>query len=219
MENDLRSSAKALNDKVQQQEEARESADRKAQEAEQRRFYLLMRGMVQARKSLREMQALDMGDRFQFAIQMEEKNGWPSLTLKLQDVEALDADFPALKISAVEILDKGEIRVTTHEQGAPPLRIEILHELDVATLNKTLKEKIKAYLDFAGDIIEDVLTKGVSPYQHGPKVGPTSDLGNEQVISTMSGEDLFAEEDGSSADILESMSSVEDIEALPGLEK
>ena len=212
-ENDLLSSARALNSRVKQKEQEQATAEREAQEAVQKRYLLLMSAMVRVRRALREMQALELGERFFFNIHFEEVEGWPQLALQLEDSETPDAEFPAVMVAASVKEDQGVVDIRGHNL-TDVQQIDLRHELDVETVSKSLKDTVKTYLDFAGDVIEDVLSNGASPYTYGPKAKNASSQADGGDMLT---EDLFVEDHN--ANVLETHSTIEDVEALPSFDK
>ena len=209
-ENDLLSTAKALNSRVKQQEQERAEAEREARDTEFRRYWLVMSSMVRVRKAMREMHALDLGERFFFAVEHEEADGWPILSLQLQDSDTPDAIFPRVRVVASIKDQQGIVEIFGYELSDVQ-NIDILHELDVAKVASTLKKFVKHYLDFAGDVIEDILSNGASPYAHGPKAPATTSKVSKPEFDSLN-EDLFVEDHGS--EFMETVSPEEEVEAI-----
>lgn len=214
---DLSSTAKAFNTRIARKKREQEEADGQKEKVARARHGLMIKGLVSIRKSLRELTRINLGERFHFSYFADDHNGWPRLIVRLVDTELPTTEYPELCVTAHDRQEAGAIEII-YDGTRKPERISLAREGDFRRFPVLLRKCVRTYLDLVGDIVleaerdpgrEDdkfIESKALDEFKEG---------GDGRPQDMLSG-DLF-EEDFGGGNFLESLPSLDDVEALPSL--
>ena len=211
---DLTATTNAFNTRIQRKKKEQEKALTEAEKSTRIRQLLMLKTLVSIRKSLRDVTRIDLGERFHFTLVADDIAGWARLTVKLCDALLPDAEYPFLRVTAHDRQARGCIEIE-YDPAAAVESVSVVAESELKRLPTALKKCVRGFLDLMGDIVleaerkaeelsmdDGLASRAVVPEQHEAR----SDISLT--------EDLF-EEQGFGEDILETLPSLQNIEALP----
>lgn len=211
---DILATAAAFNTRIQRRKKEQELALTAADHATRLRHTLMIKALVNIRKSLREVTRIDLGERFHFALGMDDAGGWPRITVRLNDALLPQADYPHLRVTAHDRQARAQIEIDYDAEQATEV-LSLSSETELKRLPTILKKCVRSFLDLMGDIVLEAERTG--------EMGDTDaelesreiddDLRVSSTGSLGISHDLF-EEEAYPEDILETLPSLEQIETL-----
>jgi hypothetical protein len=152
LQTDLSTTARAFNTRIQRKKKEQEEEGEQAEKVAKARHLLMLRALMNLRKSLRDLIRVDLGERFRLTLAADDWLGWPRLTIKLQDKLATEKEYSPFVVTAHDRYDAGTIEIAYCE-GFPPERISLARDFDLKRLPNLLRKCVRTYLDYVGDIV------------------------------------------------------------------
>lgn len=214
--------AKAFNTRIQRLKKEQEEAQGIATRQTRARHTQMFNALVSIRKSLRDITRIDLGERFSFQLVADDWFGWPRIVVKLLDHEQGGEEYPQLTVSAHDRKAAGTIEIL-YDSQQPTEKIVVEAESDLKRLPAVLRKCVRSYLDIVGDIVlqaeqrvgmvaqdseDDLQTRNISGFENR----------KEEDSQAALSDDLYEEEFGPQG-FLETLPSLDDVEALPELVK
>lgn len=179
------------------------------------RHSILLEALMSIRRSLSELLKIDLGDRFSFSLEVDDWQGWPRLAIRLIDSIFPDAEYPAFTVHARDRNGRGVLEISA---GNPEKaeRLTIAQEPDLAAVPLVLKKCVRSYLDLIAEIILKSEKDNHKEIQREEKLLKQKDLTEfeEKKQSPALSGDLY-EDDIFDTAVLESLPSLQELEALP----
>lgn len=148
---------------------------------------MLLEAMTAVRKALQQTSRIQLGDRFSFALSVDDLDGWPRVTLKLIDLLAPKSTRYAFSVSVLDRNHQGIVEMSA--KGSPILnRIPVAEKNDLERVALSFKKSIRGFLDNVAAYVlnperpEDLLEQESKPIE--------IDLLDQKLQK----EDLFSEE-------------------------
>ncbi len=216
---DLSTTAKAFNKKIQIKKKAQEIESEQAEKNARARHTLMLRAMMNIRKSLRDLIRIDLGERFHLYLTNDDFLGWPRLTIKLVDSSASEREYLPLVVTAHDRYDSAVVEIAYSEIDSPE-KISLVKNVDLQRLPNLLRKCVRAYLDYVGDIV----IKSAKGTQH-------LQLSAEKYLSKKTIDEFFETASSASSsplnadifsedyqeDFLETLPHLQEVELLPEL--
>ncbi|MCB0319230.1 MAG: hypothetical protein KDD56_10785 [Bdellovibrionales bacterium] len=140
--------ANKLQRKLSNKQELLEEIERKKQYCGQ----LLLQAMSAIRKALQETSKINLGARFEFLLDVEDRDGWPKLSLVLHDTEYPDEKDHVFFASA--IAREENYFVLFHTGSEKNLgRVDIKEDSDLELVPRVLKNAVRTFLDTTADYV------------------------------------------------------------------
>lgn len=149
---DLSATVGAFAARMQRRKREQEELNSVADQASRVRQQLLMKSMVKIRRSLEEVERIDLGDRYFLELQKDDLHGWPRFTLRFLDKTLEQHDLPFLRVVAHDRQGRGAIEIT-YLPSEPMEQLSLARDADVARLPTALKMCVRAYLDLIGEMV------------------------------------------------------------------
>ena len=171
-----------------QQERAEE-----AERSKQLRGQLLLQAMSGVRKALQETSKINLGDRFEFVLDVEDRDGWPRITLELFDSEYPEEKDVAFMATA-KVLDVQHYIVFHTRSERSYGRVDIEDEEDLDLVPKLLKKAVRKFLDITAELV-------LNPKQKEQVFAPPELLEADEEIkkraqdAQLLSEDVFSDQD------------------------
>lgn len=210
---DILATAAAFNTRIQRRKREQERALTAAEQAARVRHALMVKALVSIRKSLREVTRIDLGERFHFALSMDDWGGWPRITVRLNDALLPQADYPHLRVTAHDRQARAQIEVE-YDAEQPTEVLSLTSEAELKRLPATLKKCVRSFLDMMGDIVLEAERTGDTSADEA-EIQSSSIDADVLAAQTSLGvtHDLF-EEESYEENFLETLPQLEQIEAL-----
>lgn len=146
------------------QRRKKEHAEQKdaEQQESQDRHRRMLQILANIRRSLVDVARINLGERFSFKLKVDDWEGWPRLTICLEDTQDANAELPVLQVTASDRQSKGivQIYVGTSERA---VRVSLLDPSSLTKLPSLLRQCAREYLD---DIAELILAIEHAPEDH-----------------------------------------------------
>ncbi len=211
---DLSATTNAFNTRIQRKKKEQEKALTEAEKGTRVRQLLMLKTLVSIRKSLRDVTRIDLGERFHFTLVADDIAGWARLTVKLCDALLPDAEYPFLRVSAHDRQSRGCVEIE-YDPSAAVESISVISESELKRLPTALKKCVRVFLDLMGDIVLEAERKAEEMSMDDGLASRSVMPEPQETRSDISlTEDLF-EEQGFGEDILETLPSLQNIDALP----
>ncbi len=209
---DIRKTTQIFNTKIQQKKREQEKKLDEADKLNRLRQSYITQSMVGMRKSLREVTRLDLGRRFSFVVTTDDWQGWPRVTLSIQDVAQDEAPFPHFQIVGGYRAGKAQIDIDLGD-AENIMTFTLTSEGDLKKLSASFNKSVRSYLDMIGDVILQAERAPIEkPLEH------TADSEEENTFAAdLLGlsEDIF-EEYPQDDNLFEALPNIESLDALPG---
>lgn len=213
---DLSATMQAFHTRIQRKKREQEKVLSEADRIARQRHALMLKALMNIRKSLREVTRIELGDRFCFALVVDDWQGWPRLTLRLHDVLMPQGDYPFLRVTGHDRQQRGAIEIE-YDPSQPAETLSLMLENDIKRLPNALKRCVRSFLDLTGDIMleaerreDEVTSEGAlqSTHTEGFYGDQPKDAG--PALS----DDLYAD-DMPRDDLFESLPNLERVDQLP----
>jgi hypothetical protein len=221
LQTDLSTTARAFNTRIQRKKKEQEEESEQAEKIARARHLLMLRALMNLRKSLRDLIRVDLGERFRLTLSADDWLGWPRLTIKLQDKLATEKEYFPFVVTAHDRYDAGTIEIA-YCDGFPPERISLARDFDLKRLPNLLRKCVRTYLDYVGDIVlrsERKQTQALAARDDSLEKKSIDEFveGNAQVKKEQPQltADLFTE--SYQDDIFDKLPELDQVEALPDL--
>ncbi len=214
-ETDLSSTAQAFSSRMQRKIKEQEKALSIAEEETKTRHHTMLKALMGIRRSLTDVTRIDLGERFKFMLQADDWNGWPRLTIRLQDKIIAGSNYPIFQVTAHDRKSRGIIELIYNQSDSPEI-VSFAHNNDLKRLAMILKKCVRSYLDLIGEIVLNADNDSDEHYDNIesslPEEQTTTHNSNEAQLSG----DLF--EESFDQNVLESLPEIDDLESLPELD-
>ena len=218
LKTDLSTTARAFNTRIQRKKKLQEEALGEAERAARLRHTIMLKALVNIRKSLKEVIRIDLGDRFHFIFNADDWNGWPRLSVRLVDQNSPLTEYQLFSVTAHDRNDAGTIELA-YDEELPLEKLSLAKESDLQRLPKALKKCVRTYLDRVGDIVLAAETaQDDAPgddYIEKKDISDFAEKEHHQKKSAISAN--FFEEDYTNKDFLDMLPSLDEVESLPEL--
>ena len=200
------------------QKEQQEAQDIASQEAYQRHA-LMLHSMMHLRSSLRDLEEIDLGDRFFLKLSGDDWLGWPRIQVSLKDIQHPEKDYPEFSVLSHDRNSSGTIEIHYHPNEQPE-KLLLQDKKSSEKLPNVLRKCVRTFLDHIGEIV-------LQQEHQGNDVDDTDNYIAEKSIDHFEEEShdlleidnsaLFEEE--RELDMFETLPSIEDddIDTLPDL--
>lgn len=148
----LAGTAQAFTHRIQRKKQEKEQTNLLAEEAAKARHNVLLKSLLNIRRSLTDMTRIDLGERFSFSLKADDWGGWPRLTVSLHDNVMRAAHYPALQVTAHDRQDLAMVEVKFDTNLAPE-QLSLAEESNVTKMPLVLKKCVRSYLDLIGEMI------------------------------------------------------------------
>lgn len=211
---DLSGTALAFKNRIDRKKREQEKILSKAEEITRARHALMLRALMNIKRSLTDVTRIDLGDRFSFQLIADDWNGWPRLGIRLHDDVQPVAEYPSLQVSAHDRHARGTVEILYDPKQAPEC-LSLSIAADLQRLPTVLKKCVRTYLDVVGDIVVH-LENSDEPYEEGHIESKTLQETREEVSEPREelSDDLF-EDDSFKEDLLEALPTLSEIASLP----
>ena len=211
---DLSGTALAFKNRIDRKKREQEKILSKSEEITRARHALMLRALMNIKRSLTDVTRIDMGDRFSFQLVADDWNGWPRLGIRLHDDVIPGAEYPSLQVSAHDRHARGTIEIFFDPKQAPEC-LSLSIAADLQRFPTALKKCVRTYLDVIGDIVVR-LENSDEPYEDGHIESKTLHEAQEDVNEPRQdlSDDLF-EDESFKEDLLEALPTLSEISALP----
>jgi hypothetical protein len=175
------------------EQEAKQTESKKADES---RRTLLLQAMTTVRKALAATARISMGDRFSFALEVGDWEGWPRVDLLLIDALAPGRSEHALIITAYDRKGTGTIQMSLRN-GEALARLHVDDPAELEKLPLLLKKTVREFLDIVAEYVlnpkspEELLEVQSKPLDHA-LLDDSGEVSGE--LDRLSKEDLFGQE-------------------------
>lgn len=175
------------------EQEAKQSESKKANES---RRTLMLQAMTTVRKALSATARISMGDRFSFAIEVGDWEGWPRVDLNLVDSLAPERCEHALIITAYDRKGAGTIQLNLRS-GEVLARLHVDDPIELEKLPLILKKTVREFLDIVAEYVlnpksaEDLVEVQSKPINHAIF---DTDEQSDPTQNELGTEDLFGQE-------------------------
>ena len=210
---DLTATTLAFNTRIQRKKKEQEKALTEAEKSTRVRQLAMLKTLVSIRKSLRDVTRIDLGERFHFMLVADDVAGWARLTVKLCDALIPEAEYPFLRVTAHDRQSRGCVEIE-YDPSLPAESISVISESEIKRLPAALKKCVRVFLDLMGDIVLEAGRKAEETMDDGLASRAIVPQQSERSSAISLTEDLY-EEQGFGEDILETLPSLQNIEALP----
>lgn len=147
----LGSTTQAFSARFQQQRKLlRETSDQAELDTKQRQS-LIMRTITAARRSLMDVVKIDMGDRFEFILDVDDWNGWPRVTIYVVDIEEPYQKGPKFLISAHERKLSATVEISPGNK--PTIAVNLIEKNAETKFPSILRRAVRNYLDEVSELV------------------------------------------------------------------
>lgn len=216
VQTNLSSTTKAFGNRFQQKKLAQAVAHGEQEKETVTRHRKVLTAMTNIRRSLIDVTRIELGDRFAFILDADDWQGWPRLTIQLEDATHKDSQYPWLRVTAHDRLAKGAIDIMVGETQET-VSVSVNDEAQLQRLPITLKKFVRTYLDMIGEIIlaaERNLEFDTDRATLDARTLKDTDEPTEPRGAQLSA-DLY--EDSLSPDFLETLPTLEALDELPDI--
>ena len=212
-ETNLSATTQAFNNRIQRKKREQEKFLNQAERAAKQRQALMLQALMNIRRSLRDVTRIDLGERFRFAPQADDWQGWPRLTVRVVDSLRPQQDYPFLRVTAHDRQARGAIDFE-YDPSQPVESLSLTSEAEIKRLPNLLKKCVRAFLDLTGDIVLEAERK-VEDLAHDQRLEAKRFEENhpKEESSGLSG-DVF-QDDIPQQDFLETLPSLDEVQSLP----
>ncbi len=212
-ETNLSATTQAFNNRIQRKKKEQEQVLNEAERQTKQRQALMLQALMNIRRSLRDVTRIDLGDRFQFALQADDYQGWPRLTVRVVDSLRPQQDYPFLRVTAHDRQARGVIDFE-YDRSQPVESLSLVSEAEIKRLPNLLKKCVRAFLDLTGDIVLEAERK-VDDLVHEQRIEARRFEENQprEETNALSG-DVFQDE-LPAQDFLETLPSLDEVQSLP----
>ncbi|HQH28615.1 MAG TPA: hypothetical protein PLP17_14555 [Oligoflexia bacterium] len=216
---DLSKTAKAFNSLIQRKKKEQEVVSEQAAKAARERHLLMLRALMNIRKSLRDLTRVDLGDRFKLFLFGDDWTGWPRLSIRLHDKEQTEQEYFPFVVTAHDRYDAGTIEIS-YSDHLPSEKVSVIRDGDLKRLPNLLRKCVRSYLDYVGDLVLEAERKKdqlVALQKNELEKKNIQDF--TESASVKNKPDLVADlyEETFESDFLETLPSLDNVEALPEL--
>lgn len=148
----LGSTAQAFNARFQIKKKLLEESVGQAEQDTKRRQALMLRIMTEARRSLMDVVKIDLGEQFEFTLDVDDWQGWPRVAVRVINIEEPHSEYPKFIITAHDRKQSATIEVFPGNR--PPIAVRLIEAEAEARFPTTLRRAVRNYLD---DVTEFVL--------------------------------------------------------------
>lgn len=180
--------------RLQQQLKAKEIKDSQSEKAREERHALMMQAMTTIRKALQETCKINLGNRFQFAVEVSDWEGWPRIELNLVDNFAIERKDYGLIVTANDRKDLGTIQMSTRSLMVLG-KVQLCDAREFARLPLVLKRAVRQFLDMLGPYLLNPTTPD-API----KSAALEEREKDVVDDKLSKENQFFQEEGQNYD-------------------
>ena len=216
----LAATAQAFHSRIERLKREQEKVLSEEEQKTQSRHELMMKALLNIRRSLTDVTRIDLGKRFRFRLLKDDWQGWPRITIVLCDSTLSEAVYPLLQVTAHDRKSRGIIEIAYHPDRKPEW-VSLAQENESSRLPSTLKRCVRAYLDLVGEIILEAGRKrkplksgdeADAKYLKAKNSAEFEETGRKKPETHITG-DLFEEEFGKN-DFLETLPSLEELDQL-----
>lgn len=210
----LSETAQAFKSRIDRKKREQEKVLSKAEESTRARHGLMLRAMMNIKRSLTDVTRIELGERFCFKLVADDWNGWPRLSIKLQDNFFPQHEYPSFQVTAHDRHSKGTIEIL-FDLKQPAECLSLSDGADLKRLPVSLKKCVRSYLDIIGDIVLH-LENSNEPFEDGRLESKTLQEHQEEEKRPQSdlSSDVF-EDDTFKEDILEALPTLDEVSLLP----
>ena len=216
VQTNLSSTTKAFGNRFQQKKLAQAVAHGEQEKETVTRHRKVLTAMTNIRRSLIDVTRIELGERFTFVLDADDWQGWPRLTIRLDDAMLVETPYPWLRVTAHDRLAKGAIDIMVGETQEM-VSVSVNDEAQLQRLPVTLKKFVRTYLDMIGEIIleaeRDLEFDADRATLEARNLKDTS--APEQPQAQQLSSDLY--EESLSPDFLDTLPSLEALDELPDL--
>ena len=155
---DFDATVNAFQGRMNRQMKAREEALQEADEATRNRQTRVLEELLKVRKSFRQVEQIDLGDRFNFRLDLDDWEGWPRMSMVLVDSQNPVAEFPQLQATANDRQEDGMLEIL-YANKKEPETLELGNILNVRKVPSLLKKCVREHLDLVAELIMEEETK------------------------------------------------------------
>lgn len=169
-----------------------EVKDDQSQREAEARHSLMLQAMATIRKALQETCKINLGDRFEFELDVSDWEGWPRVELNLIDAFAPDRIQYGLVVTANDKRERGRVQIGTR-QGEVLGFVHLCDAAEYKRLPVCLKKSVRNFLDEVGAYVLDP----VAPEDLLEVQSRALDTGEDAFRSKqqdLSSEDMFSDE-------------------------
>ena len=212
-ETNLSATTQAFNNRIQRKKREQEKVLNQAERLSKQRQTLMLQALMNIRRSLRDVTRIDLGERFRFALQADDWQGWPRLTVRVVDSLRPQQEYPFLRVTAHDRQARGAIDFE-YDASLPAESLSLTSENEIKRLPNLLKKCVRSFLDLTGDIVLEAERK-VEDLAHEQRLEsrPFEENQPKEESSRLSG-DVF-QDDIPQQDFLETLPSLDEVQSLP----
>jgi len=217
-ETNLSATTQAFNTKIQRRKREQEKILGEAERLAKQRQILLIQTLTSIRRSLRDVTRIDLGNRFRFCLHADDWQGWPRLTVRLEDNLLPQATYPFLRVTAHDRQARGAVELE-YDPNLAPESLSLTNEGELKRLPNMLKKCVRSFLDLTGDIVLEAERNTEEVRAEAPLVNHVLDQFEEarQADSrNMLSGDVFQDELPQD-NFLETLPSLDEVQSLPEL--
>lgn len=136
----------AFNERFKRQAQEVQGAAQRTEAETRLRHSLILKTMTESRRALMEVAKVDLGSAFEFALEVDDWQGWPRVNVRLVNIDKPHLQYPSFTVSAHERAQTATIEIYAGD-SMQPISYNITNEDAQSRFVTVLKRAVRLYLD------------------------------------------------------------------------